>query len=91
MPTTPIPHIKKQNSNTNSICMETQYPQRRHRRPNKEQDQFLPIRNILNIIFIIGAIIGVSVYFLSDTTVGTFIVLGSMVFKIAETILRFIR
>ena len=40
---------------------------------------------------VIGAIIGVSVYFLSDTTVGTFIVLGSMVFKIAETILRFIR
>lgn len=71
--------------------METQYPQRRHRRPDKEQDQFLPIRNILNIIFIIGAIIGVSVYFLSDTIVGTFIVLGSMVFKIAETILRFIR
>ena len=71
--------------------METQYPQRRHRRPDKEQDQFLPIRNILNIIFIIGAIIGVSVYFLSDTTVGRFIVLGSMVFKIAETILRFIR
>ena len=51
----------------------------------------MPIRNILNIIFIIGAIIGVSVYFLSDTTIGTFIVLGSMVFKIAETILRFIR
>jgi len=91
VPTTPVPHIKKQKSNTNSICMETQYPQRRHRRPDKEQDQFLPIRNILNIIFIIGAIIGVSVYFLSDTTVGTFIVLGSMVFKIAETILRFIR
>lgn len=91
MPATPIPHTKKINSNTNSICMETQYPQRRHRRPDKEQDQFLPIRNILNIIFIIGAIIGVSVYFLSDTTVGTFIVLGSMVFKIAETILRFIR
>ena len=91
MPTTPIPHSKKINSNTNRICMETQYPQRRHRRPDKEQDQFLPIRNILNIIFIIGAIIGVSVYFLSDPTVGTFIVLGSMVFKIAETILRFIR
>jgi hypothetical protein len=91
VPITPVPHIKKQNINTNSICMETQYPQRRHRRPDKEQDQFLPIRNILNIIFIIGAIIGVSVYFLSDTTVGTFIVLGSMVFKIAETILRFIR
>ena len=71
--------------------MDTQYSQRRHRRPDKDQDQFLPIRNVLNIIFIIGAVIGVYVYFFANTKVGTFIVLGSMVFKIAETILRFIR
>jgi hypothetical protein len=71
--------------------MDTQYSQRRHRRPDKDQDQFWPIRNVLNIIFIIGAVIGVSVYFFANTTIGTFIVLGSMVFKIAETILRFIR
>ena len=81
---------QKQLYNTTHF-MDTQYPQRRHRRPDKEQDQFLPIRNILNIIFIIGAVVGVSVYFFSDNTIGTFIVLGAMVFKIAETILRFIR
>lgn len=71
--------------------MDTQYPHKRHRRDDKEQDQFLFIRNILNIIFILGAAVGLAVYLFSSTTVGTFIILGSMVFKIAETILRFIR
>ena len=63
---------------------------RRHRRePN---DRFLPIRQWLNIIFMLGAIVGVAVYFLSDnTTVGTIIILVSMVFKMVESSLRFIR
>lgn len=63
---------------------------RLHRR--KEVDRFLNIRQWLNIIFMIGAIIGVATYFLSDeTTVGTIIILIAMVFKIIECILRFIR
>lgn len=56
-----------------------------------DDDRFFKIRNILNIIFILGAIIGVLLYVYSTQTVGTIIILISMVFKIIECILRFIR
>lgn len=56
-----------------------------------DDDRFFNIRNILNIIFIIGAVIGVLLYVYSSQTVGTIIILISMVFKIIECILRFIR
>lgn len=63
---------------------------RMHRQERK--DRFLYIRQWLNIIFMIGAVIGVIVYFLADlTTTGTIIILVAMVFKIIECILRFIR
>ena len=63
---------------------------RMHRQERK--DRFLYIRQWLNIIFMLGAVIGVIVYFLADlTTTGTIIILVAMVFKIIECILRFIR
>lgn len=61
-----------------------------HRQERK--DRFLYIRQWLNIIFMLGAVIGVIVYFLADlTTTGTIIILVAMVFKIIECVLRFIR
>ena len=40
----------------------------------------------------LGALVGVIVYFLTDnTTTGTIIILVSMVFKMVESVLRFIR
>lgn len=63
---------------------------RMHRQERK--DRFLYIRQWLNIIFMLGSVIGVIVYFLADlTTTGTIIILVAMVFKIIECILRFIR
>lgn len=63
---------------------------RMHRQERK--DRFLYIRQWLNIIFMLGAVTGVIVYFLADlTTTGTIIILVAMVFKIIECILRFIR
>ena len=63
---------------------------RMHRQERK--DRFLYIRQWLNIIFMLGAVICVIVYFLADlTTTGTIIILVAMVFKIIECILRFIR
>lgn len=63
---------------------------RMHRQERK--DKFLYIRQWLNIIFMLGAVVGVIVYFLADlTTTGTIIILVAMVFKIIECILRFIR
>ena len=63
---------------------------RRHKR--ETEDRFLPIRQWLNILFMLGALVGVIVYFLTDnTTTGTIIILVSMVFKMVESVLRFIR
>ena len=65
-------------------------PKRRHKR--EVTDRFLPIRQWLNIIFMLGALVGVIVYFLTDnTTTGTIIILVSMIFKMIESVLRFIR
>lgn len=64
---------------------------RRHRRKeDAPRDSFLKLRNWLNIIFMVGAIAGVSVYLLHDRTVGTIVVLAAMVFKIVESALRFL-
>ena len=64
-----------------------------HRRRKKEiNDRFLPIRQWLNIIFMVGAVVGVAVYLLADTnTPGIIIIRASMVFKMIESLLRFIR
>lgn len=63
-----------------------------HMHRQERKDRFLYIRQWLNIIFMLGAVIGVIVYFLADlTTTGTIIILVAMVFKIIECILRFIR
>ena len=52
------------------------------------------IRNILNLIFMIGAVIGV-IFFLSKNEekhrIGLYIILISMCFKIAESSLRMIK
>ena len=49
------------------------------------------IRNWQNIIFMIMAVIGVIYYLTKDRTVGTYIILFSMCFKIAESSLRMIK
>ncbi len=52
------------------------------------------VRNILNIIFMIGAVVGVY-FFLSKNeekhNLGLYIILFSMVFKITESALRMIK
>ena len=49
------------------------------------------IRNILNIIFMITAVVGVIWYLTKDQTMGTYIILFSMCFKIAESSMRMIK
>ena len=62
---------------------------RRHRKP--ASDQLLGFRNVLNIIFMVLAIIGVVVYLWVDSTIGTYIVIGGMAFKMVECCLRMLR
>ncbi|MCH5309577.1 MAG: hypothetical protein J1E58_06900 [Prevotella sp.] len=49
------------------------------------------IRNWLNIIFMIGALVGVIYYLSADKTVGIYIILVAMCFKIVEASMRMIR
>jgi hypothetical protein len=49
------------------------------------------IRNILNLIFMLGAIVGVIWYLTKDRTEGTYIILIAMCFKIAESSLRMMK
>lgn len=61
-------------------------------RPMKERGRFFITRQWLNSIFMLGALIGGIFYFATDyTNVGIIIILISMVFKIIECILRFIK
>lgn len=62
------------------------------RRPRGEgADRYLRLRNILNVIFMLGALIGVLVYFQWDKNTGTIIILVSMMFKIVECVFRFMK
>ena len=50
------------------------------------------IRQILNIVFIIGAIIGALLYwFQPEPTLGILVIMTAMFFKMAECVLRFKR
>lgn len=66
-------------------------PEREHLRPVKDKDPYMTLRQWLNIIFMLGAVVGMAIYFLADNTAGTYIILGSMVFKIVECVLRFLK
>lgn len=49
------------------------------------------IRNWLNIIFIIGAIVGMLVYYKYSRETGIYIILASMMVKFTESALRMIK
>lgn len=72
--------------------MDNQIPRRsrQEERNSLSANSFLRIRNILNTIFIFGALIGMGVYFWKDQTIGGIIIIGAMVFKFVECCLRFI-
>ena len=58
---------------------------------DRSNDRFLKTRNWLNVIFIIFAVAGMAVYYFSNQTVGTIVIIVGMVFKFVECILRFLR
>lgn len=67
--------------------------QTRHRQgAEPKKDQFRTARQWLNIIFMVGAIVGVLLYLLhTPQTLGIIVILSAMVFKIIECALRFIK
>mgnify|MGYP006972495532 CR=1 FL=1 len=70
---------------------ETYIPRHRRGEEEKPRDRFFKIRNILNIIFMLGTVVGVLLYFFSSHAVGTFVLLCAIIFKIAECCLRLLR
>ena len=58
----------------------------------RRHDHTLGLRNVLNIIFMIGAIIGAALYLFTDhTKMGVYIVLAAMAVKMVECCIRMLR
>lgn len=69
--------------------MSAKYPRRQRGTGETPRDRFFWIRNILNIIFMIGAVVGVIFYFFTQKeTLGIIIILTAMFFKMAECSIR---
>lgn len=58
------------------------------RNETKKRDKYFIIRNILNILFMIVAVVGVLIYIFGDETVGTIVVMFGMLFKVTECSFR---
>lgn len=86
--------ITKQNVNitpqTEQENESTSIP-RRHRGETRPQKRFLRLRNWLNIIFMLGAIVGMLTYTFAGQLIGTIIIICAMLFKVVECCLRFMR
>lgn len=49
------------------------------------------IRNILNTIFVFGALIGMIIYYKGNTHTGTIIIFVAMAFKFIEVVVRLLK
>ncbi|MBP7358441.1 MAG: hypothetical protein KA955_03785 [Prevotella sp.] len=59
-----------------------------HHSKEKNPKRYLALRNILNIIFMIGALVGLLIYLFSDEFSGTIVIMAAMAIKIIESVLR---
>lgn len=57
---------------------------------DRGNDRFFKVRNCLNIVFILGAIAGMAVYYFGNTTIGIIVIIIAMVLKFIECVLRLI-
>ncbi|MBP5355917.1 MAG: hypothetical protein J6Z10_03575 [Prevotella sp.] len=58
---------------------------------DEEQDKYLMLRQILNIIFMLGAVVGVLLYFYQNKTIGTIVIVVAMLFKMVECVFRLLK
>ena len=63
-------------------------PQRHNLEPFRDSSRTRTLRLWLNIIFMVGAIAGLIVYFKVDHDLAKWILLGSLLFKFVELFLR---
>lgn len=62
--------------------------QHRHLSRQNNSNKHLPLRNILNTIFMALAVVGVAIYYFGSDTIGIIIVLVAMVVKMVECAIR---
>lgn len=67
------------------------YRRRRGQEEETGEDKYPMLRQILNILFMLGAIVGVIVYLKYGRDLGTIIILVSMAFKLAECVFRLLK
>jgi hypothetical protein len=60
-------------------------------RPFKDEGRTYQLRQWMNIVFILSAIVGMIVYFTASQTVGLYIIGGSCVLKFIELTLRMLK
>lgn len=58
---------------------------------DEKQDKYLMLRQILNIIFMLGAVVGVLLYFYQNKTIGTIVIVVAMFFKMVECVFRLLK
>lgn len=63
----------------------------RHHRRDASNDKYFKIRNVLNIIFMIGAVVGMAIFYFHSRSIGTIVIITATVFKMAECCFRFLR
>ncbi len=80
---------RAKHTNTMSNEENTNIPRRRTDRITP-QGKHTRLRNILNIIFMLGAVIGLIIYFYSDKTIGAYVILAAIGVKLVECSIRLI-
>ena len=81
-------HREKTEPSTEDSQLKAKY----HHAPlhaQRPRDRYFKIRNILNILFMLGAVIGLIIWYISSSkTEGLIIILAAVVLKIIEVALR---
>ena len=68
--------------------VENESLQHRRRGEDAPKNNHLRLRNVLNVIFMLLAIVGGAVYYWSDQLVGAIIIMVAVVFKLVESAIR---
>lgn len=75
----------QETASTTQTAVRPHHSLKEHRKPDPHRN----LRQWLNIIFMVGAVVGMCVFYFSNPTVGVIIILCAMVFKMAECAFRF--
>lgn len=68
------------------------FPRKKHHtKPDDGKGRFFALRQILNIIFMLGAIAAVVLVLMDKDTYGMIIAVIAMAFKMAECVLRYVK